>query len=222
MPKLKITFLIFIGLMAVLLVSNWASTSYLKNQIKKIQPQNGEDQTSSASSTPLSIEEIIKESSYKTLKTADQKLSIKCPIDWVEIGEEKILKYFDAETVSRYQIKIPLAAVKKDGAQLMVTEIFMDSTSTLKDALSANEEIYKKTGQDVNILLQSEKEKELYFEAEYTQKEEKMTSQEKILETADDQEKKHFYIVSVVVPSDLSKNYQETGSEMLSSIQINN
>ena len=184
--------------------------------MKEVQPKISEN------STPLSIEEIIKENSYKTLQTADQKLSIKCPVDWTEVAEEELLKYFDSETISRYQIKIPLAVVKKDGAQLIVTEIFMDPTSTLKDALSVNKEIYEKTGQEVNVLYQDEKEKEIYFEAEYAQKEEKMTSWEKILEITDSQEKKHFYIISVVVPSGQSKNYQETGEEILSSIQINN
>lgn len=206
--------------MVILLISNWASTSYLKSQIKKIQPQNSGNQTSSDEA--LSIEEIIKKNSYRTVTTTDQKLSIKCPIDLVELRGEDLLKYFDPGTVGQYQINIPLAAAKKGGAQLVVTEMFMSPSSSLEDALAANKEIYEKMDQDVNILSQNENEKNLYFEAEYVQKEEKMISWEKILEAEDGQEKKHFYIVSVVVPSAQSKDYQETGKEILASIQFNN
>ena len=39
------------------------------------------------------IEDIIKKSSYRTVTTTDQKLSINIPVDWVEITKENLLKY---------------------------------------------------------------------------------------------------------------------------------
>ena len=222
MSKEKIVIIIFIALVSLLFVSNWAATSYMKSQVKNIQPQNSENQTSSEKNTPLSIEEIIKESSYKTLKTADQKLSIKCPIDWVEIEEEKVLKYFDQKLVEQYQIKIPLVAAKKDGAQIIVMEVFTGQDETIDDVFNINEEMNKKSGMEVNVLKQEKKDGEIYFEAEYTQDGKKTASKEKILEGEENQEKKHFYIISIAVPSDQLKNYQEAEDEMLRSIQINN
>ena len=157
------------------------------------------------------------EGSYKEFESPDGKLKMKYPSDWAETETIDVTQLISQEFLKKYDIRLPLFALKVDQEgqffQLIVMEMQLTHQGNFEEVINILKEINSPKGWDMEIVKKTGEGREIVFETEYRKLgQSNVYAKEKMLFLELEEKKQKIYIITVSGPErDWQKFSEEAG-----------
>jgi len=171
--------------------------------------------------TPL--KEELKKLTH-TFITADQKLKVEYPLDWIKVQPEKLGEIIPKKYRQQYQIQLPLLAFKltQEGkfAQLLIMELEIEKGKGFQEVVDILKKINQAKGWETTITSKIQKESRMvFFTSKYKKGEDECYGKEKmIFFPLEDTQK--VYIISVLAWRENWEEIEKEAETILNSVRI--
>jgi len=136
---------------------------------------------------------------------ANGKLKLEYPSDWMKIEPEKLGQIIPPAYIEKYNIQLPLIALKVTGgekfAQLIIMELSIEEKKNFQEIVNILKEINGERGWEIEINPETVEEKMVVFTSKYKHRKNEYSEiygKEKVLFSQPKETQKKVYIISVL------------------------